>query len=178
MRVANLGSGHPSINRGQILERWPTAEITCIDADPSVGADVVCDLSELAATIPARSFDGVFLSHILEHFYDDEVPGILAGISSILRLDGQIVVIVPSMYFAAKVIVERGLSAIAVDHPVGYSRALDMLYGNSVMVEQSRLMGHKTGFDAARLEWRMEQAGFRTTAYEDGMNVIGVGVKW
>lgn len=177
MRIANLGSGDPRINRGAILERWPLAEIVCIDADPTVGADVVCDLRQLAASVEAESFDGAFMSHILEHFYDDEVPAILTGVASILRPSGQLVVLVPSLLYAAKVIVERGLSAIAYRSPVGYSRPLDMLYGHASMVETSRYMGHHTGFDAIRLEWRLAQAGFQAKAREAEMQVIGEGYK-
>lgn len=89
-RCLNFGSGF-SLEKGNGAGRaW-----TNMDFNPACGAEVVHDLRKIPWPFPDNSFDTVQCSHIMEHFWGDEVIRIAKEVSRILRVGGHWVVVVP-----------------------------------------------------------------------------------
>lgn len=58
--------------------------------------DVVCDARQLSQ-LPRATYDAVYCSHNLEHYYRHDVPKVLAGFSHVLKVGGFVHIIVPDM---------------------------------------------------------------------------------
>ena len=174
-RIANLGSGNPEMNRDVIWRLWPDAEIVNIDGDPTTGAEVNCDLRQL--TLDDGSFDGAFLSHVLEHFCEADGLKVLGEIWRILKVDGKAVVRVPDLRQACfSISIGKGL-AVAYSSLAGPIRAMDVLFGLQQSVGEHPLMTHRWGFDQDSLQQVLTTVGFKTRVSVGRMEIIGEGFK-
>jgi hypothetical protein len=50
-----------------------------LDIDERVRPDVLGDARELASLVPAGTYDAVYCSHNIEHYYPHDVPKVLRG---------------------------------------------------------------------------------------------------
>lgn len=99
-----------------------------LDIDPRGSPDIVCDARKLN-TLEAGSFDAVYCSHNLEHYYRHDVPMVLAGFLHILK-DGCFAHIkVPDINEVMRLTIENGLDIddILYTSPAGPIKILDVL---------------------------------------------------
>ncbi|MBI5908492.1 MAG: hypothetical protein HY848_00825 [Betaproteobacteria bacterium] len=68
--VLNVGGGGKSVALPPHFQGW---EQLLLDIDPRVGADLVCDARALRESAAANSFDAIYCSHNLEHYYPHDV---------------------------------------------------------------------------------------------------------
>ena len=92
-RVLNVGGNSRRIPIPAHFSGW---EHHLLDIDPAGAPDIVCDARELQA-LPAASYDAVYCSHNLEHYFRHDLPRVLAGFLHVLKPDGFADIRVPDM---------------------------------------------------------------------------------
>ena len=80
-KVINIGGNNKDIALPPWYEGW---EHVLLDIDASANPDIVCDARELSS-LPGASYDSVYCSHNLEHYYRHDVKKVLAGFAHILK---------------------------------------------------------------------------------------------
>ncbi len=88
-RVLNIGSG-PSL---AVLDpvRYKDMRQQRLDIDPRVKPEICCDAREMTLHVAKNSYDAVFCSHNLEHYYHHDVSSVLSGMFYILK-SGEVLV--------------------------------------------------------------------------------------
>ena len=144
-RVLDLGSAavKPPVNH---YDDW---EIVRFDIDPESGADIIGDARYVADYCDLESFDAVYMSHLLEHFYEHETKDVLEGIKKVLKPDGFCDIYVPDVLaaFGVAMRVGKGMHSKIYDSNAGPISLHQMIYGYGNNV----FMAHKQGFDDRRL---------------------------
>ncbi len=134
-----------------------------LDIDPKGAPDIVCDARNLVS-LEGGSFDAVYCSHNLEHYYRHDVPRVLAGFQHVLKEGGFAHVRVPDIKEVMRLAIERDLDIedVLYTSPSGPIMVLDVLYGYSIQIERSGqdFYAHKTGFTQKSLQSALERAGF------------------
>lgn len=156
-------------------------EHTLLDIDPAVSPDIVCDARELSS-LDAGSFDAVYCSHNLEHYFRHDVPKVLAGFLHVLKSGGFAQIRVPDIGEVMRAALERGLDIddVLYESPVGPIRVLDVIYGLGEEIERSGndFFAHKTGFTPKSLAAILRQSGFSQVHYmTDGFEVNAIAFK-
>ena len=155
-----------------------------LDADESVGPDVVCSSTDMWP-IGDNRFNMVYSSHSLEHLYPYEVPVALAEMRRVLVGGaGVLVLVVPNVLAACKKVVLNGLNAAAYQLPCGTVITLfDILYGwREATAEGNHFMAHKCGFTADTLQHELDCAGFKdvkitSNESEGGYDLVAIASK-
>ncbi len=174
-KVLNVGGG---ANRGmpKEYEGWHQ---DLLDIDPDVKPDLLCDAKEMR-TLQPSSYDAVFCSHTLEHFYRHEIPQVLAGFLHVLKPTGFAHVIVPDMTGLFQAIAGKDIHDVWYESAAGPITFHDVIYGWGQEIQRGNLYYcHKTGFTDKSLAAAMRQAGFQTVmlAQDGGWNLYGFGFK-
>lgn len=141
-RLLDVGSG--PFNRA--ARHYPKMEIVRLDVDPEAKPDVVHDVTQPLPEELRGQFDGVFLSHVLEHFPWRVVVPVLKNLREALKPDGEILVLVPSLEWAAQQILSDTPSAGLQAH----------LYG----AQTNEWQFHRAGFTCVGLRQVLRIAGF------------------
>src|SRR4051812_48409355 len=133
--LLNVGGGSKKI---PIPPRYAGWRHDLLDIDHSAEADVVMDARELH-NLAAASYDAVYCSHAVEHFYPHDVPRVLRGFVHVLKPDGFAEVRVPNLLTVMKFVAARGLD---VDDPLYYVAKApilvrDVIYGYGKQIEKS-----------------------------------------
>lgn len=159
-RFLNVGGGSKNVSLPRVYADW---EHVLLDIDPSVQPDVCLDARQLE-TLEPRTFDAIYCSHNLEHYYAHDVPRVLRGFRHILRDDGFAEIRVPDMAGLFKEIASRNLD---IDDELyrstrGPVLVRDVIYGFGPEIEQSGVdfYAHRTGFTAQSLTEALRRAGF------------------
>jgi hypothetical protein len=159
-RVLNVGGGSKTIALPAVYQGW---EHILLDIDPRDSPDLVCDARELA-TLPAATYDAVYCSHNLEHYYRHDVPKVLAGFRHVLKDDGFAEIRVPDLADLMQTVVKRGLDVddLLYQSPAGPITVRDVLYGLGAEIERSGndFWAHKTGFTKKSLTAMLVRCGF------------------
>ena len=108
--------------------------------------DIFCDVS--CVPLPDGEADEVLSVHILEHFYEWEVPIVLAEWARLLKPGGMLILEMPDVYKAARNLLEGQPDKMA----------MWPLYGDNTM--RNPLMCHKWGWTYRTLLPYLEKAGF------------------
>lgn len=74
-KVLNVGGNSKETPLPQKYAGW---EHVILDIDPAVKPDVVCDARELSSLL-CSTYDSVYCSHNLEHYYHHDVKKVLLG---------------------------------------------------------------------------------------------------
>ena len=134
-----------------------------MDIDPKGNPDVLCDARELS-TLPAATYDSVYCSHNLEHYYRHDGLKVLIGFIHVLKVDGFALIRVPDLGAIMQIVVENKLDIDDVLYrtSVGPITVRDVVYGYGVEIEQSgnNFYAHKTGFTQKSLMSFLKSAGF------------------
>lgn len=159
-RFLNVGGNNKAIATQPFFEGW---EHHLLDIDPKGKPDLLCDARELT-TLPGATYDAVYCSHNLEHYYAHDVPRVLAGFHHVLKPDGFAHIRVPDLPAVFEALRQRNVD---VDEPLydssaGPMSALDVIYGWRKQIAASGVdfYAHKTGFSRKSLITTLQRAGF------------------
>lgn len=131
---------------GRRLPGWVNADVV-----PGVG-DVVLDLSDPVA-LPRDALAAIYASHVLEHCYAQDTPGILRRMRDALRPGGVLRLSVPDL----RLVVRNCLDSQAYG---GETSALAVLYGGDFSSATSGPDQHRQMFWKERLTRLLTEAGF------------------
>jgi hypothetical protein len=159
-KVLNVGGNSKEIPLPPQYAGW---DHVLLDIDPRGNPDVVCDARELS-NLPGSTYDSVYCSHNLEHYYHHDAVKVLAGFVHVLKADGFAFIRVPDMGELMRTVVEKNLDIddFLYQSAVGPITVRDVVYGYGVEIERSgnHFYGHKTGFTEKSLMSILKTAGF------------------
>ena len=162
-KVLNVGGNNKLI---PLPPHFAGYEHLLLDIDPRGSPDIVCDARNLTS-LESGQFDAIYCSHNLEHYYRHDVPKVLAGFLHVLKDGGFADIRVPDINEVMRVTIEQGLDIddVLYQSPAGPIMVLDVLYGYSVEIEQSKqdFYAHKTGFTQKSLLAALDRSGFSKT---------------
>lgn len=160
-KVLNVGGGSKEIPISPWYGGW---EHCLLDIDPIGNPDVVCDARELE-TLPANTYDAIYCSHNLEHYYRHDVPKVLRGFIHVLKPDGFAEIRVPDLGELIKTVVQRNLDITdnLYQSEVGPITVLDVIYGYGPEIERSGQdwYAHKSGYSYNSIQRILSQNGFQ-----------------
>lgn len=163
--VAYVGSGGFSVfderaYHGHLLQFFNTDdwEEIRVDLNPDVEPDVVADARDLP--FEDASLDAVVCLACLEHLPEAHAGEALWEFHRVLCDNGQLIVAVPDLEIAARLIVEGKGLEVLYESDAGPVRALDMVYGHQRMAATNHFMAHQTGFTSQSLALWLWETGF------------------
>ena len=160
-KVLNVGGDSKQISLPPHYTGW---EHVLLDIDPRGAPDIVCDARQLE-TLTAASFDSVYCSHNLEHYYRHDARKVLKGFVHVLKADGFAFVRVPDMGELMRTVIEKNLDIddVLYDSPAGPITVCDVIYGYARQIEKSGqdFFAHKNGFTQRSLTEFLNEAGFK-----------------
>jgi SAM-dependent methyltransferase len=160
-RVLNVGGNSKAVALPPHFRNW---EQLLLDIDPRGGADLVCDARALRGKVAANSFDAVYCSHNLEHYYRHDVDKVLQGFLHALKAEGFAEIRVPDIGELIKLLAKKDLDIEQEIYkaPVGSITAHDMIYGYAPEIAASGqdFYAHKTGFTRDSLLRALDSNGF------------------
>ena len=131
------------------------------DIDPEAQPDVIGSVTDLRPHFSDATFDAIWSSHNLEHLYAHEVPLALAEFQRVLKSGGFALITCPDLEAVAADLLEKGLSAVAYEAPVGPIVVQDMIFGHGASIAAGNtFMAHRSGFTQERLGTVALEAGF------------------
>ncbi len=160
-KVLNVGGNSKDIPIPPQYDGW---EHVLLDIDPRGSPDIVCDARELLS-LPGSTYDSIYCSHNLEHYYRHDALKVLAGFIHVLKDEGFAIIRVPDLAELMQTVVNRNLD---IDDALYYSPSGkpvtvgDIIYGWSIEIEQSGndFFAHKTGFTKKSLTSLLKMTGF------------------
>jgi hypothetical protein len=159
----NVGGNNHSIGLPDWTAGWNGH---LLDIDPSGNPDIVGDARALER-LPPATYDAIYCSHNLEHYYLHEVPKVLAGFRHVLKPQAFVHLRVPDINAVMRTAVENNMdiSSVLYTSSAGSVTVHDVVYGFAEFVERSGtdFYAHKTGFSKLSLLAALEQAGFTNT---------------
>lgn len=166
----NVGGNNHSIDLPNWTNGW---QGHLLDIDPSGNPDIVADARELER-LPASTYDAIYCSHNLEHYYRHEVPKVLAGFRHLMKPHAFVHLRVPDLNAVLRTAAENNLdiSSVLYTSSAGPVTVHDVIYGFSEFIEKSgnAFYSHKTGFSKRALLVALDQQGF-TNAYSQEKNL-------
>jgi len=159
-RVLNVGGGTKAIPLPEPYAGW---QHDLLDIDPTGGAEIVCDARNLLE-LPAASYDAVYCSHNLEHYYRHDLPKVLAGFLHVLKPAGLADVRVPDLKAVFEAMIRQGMDIddVLYESPAGPITVNDVIYGLGRQIAASGVdfFAHKNGFTPRSLARALRGAGF------------------
>ncbi len=159
-KVLNVGGNSKQIPLPPQYAGW---KHVLLDIDPRGGPDVVCDARELSS-LPGHTYDSVYCSHNLEHYYRHDAVKVLAGFVHVLKADGFVLIRVPDLGELMRAVVEKNLDIddFLYQSPAGPITVRDVIYGYGAEIERSGndFYAHKTGFTQKSLTSILKTSGF------------------
>lgn len=159
-RLLNVGGGDKTVPIPPEYHGW---EHLLLDIDPKGNPDLVCDARELLSQ-KADSYDAIYCSHNLEHYYRHDVARVLRGFAHVLKPDGFAEIRVPDMNQVFREIMEKNLDIddVLYQSNVGPILVSDVIYGYQVEIQESGndFYAHKTGFTVTSLQKALFENGF------------------
>jgi len=161
-QVLDVGGHDRNISLPAQYRKW---QRIILDIDASVKPDIVCDARFLADKLPASSYDAVYCSHNLEHYYHHDVTKVLAGFLHVLNDKGFVHIRVPDLKELMQRVVMQDLDLEDELYraPIGSVKVRNVIYGYTPQVERSGYdyYAHKTGFSVKSLGNLLKAAGFK-----------------
>lgn len=146
-RVLNVGGNDKNIPIPAHYSGW---QHDLLDIDPKAKPDVLCDARKLLNVLRAGSYDAVYCSHNLEHYYVHDARAVIRGFAHVLGNSGFAEIIVPDIGAVIRFIAQHDidLSDGIIDSPVGEICGRDIIYGWAAQIESSGndFFAHKNGF--------------------------------
>jgi ubiquinone/menaquinone biosynthesis C-methylase UbiE len=162
-RVLHVGSG------GADLPEWcGKCDEVKLDINANSNPDIVADMRDMGEI---GKFDIIFSCHVIEHFYEHDLPKVFSEFRRVLNKDGIVIMFVPDLegIKATSEVVYTSVFGVPVT-------GLMMIYG--MPSEDSLYMAHHTGFTKDRLEALLREEGFTDISVtKSPFNLMGVGRK-
>ncbi len=165
-KVLNIGAGSKQIKMPRHYDGWNKIYL---DANQNPEMDIIADARDMKKEIPDNSFDAVFTSHVLEHFFLSDVSIVLKEFHRILKPNGLIETHVPDFYTSVKKVINEDypIDKPLYQSPAGPICTLDIIYGYSKFVKQgTHLDAHKTAFTPEFIRRLHQEAGFKVELIE------------
>lgn len=155
----NVGSGRnrelPPYFAGWRLDR--------LDIDPAMSPDVLLDARDLA-TLPAATYDAIYCSHNLEHYFLHDARRVVRGFCHVLKPDGFADVRVPDVGLLIRHVAanDMDIDDVLYECAWGPVRVRDFIYGFQPEIEQSgqEFFAHRNGFTEKSLATLFTDVGF------------------
>lgn len=175
-KVLNVGGGSKGIPIPTWYDGW---EHHLLDIDPKGNPDVVCDARELKS-LPEDTYDAIYCSHNLEHFYRHDVPKVLSGFLHVLKPTGFAEIRVPDLGEVIKAVIDRNLDVTdkLYDSEAGPITVLDVIYGYGPEIEKSGQdwYAHKSGYSFTSIQKILHAQGFKFVfASQSSLNLAVIG---
>jgi hypothetical protein len=158
--VLNVGGGDKNIPIPAHYRGW---RHVLLDVNPAYRPDICLDARQLG-TLPAGTYDAVYCSHNLEHYYRHEVVTVVKGFHHVLKTDGFVEIRVPNLAAVARAMVVDGLDLddVLYESPAGSILVREVIFGHSPSIEQSGrdFYAHRSGFTANSLGCLLNACGF------------------
>lgn len=172
MRVLNVGGG---ANR-ELPPHYAGWDQDLLDINPECQPDICLDAKRLKE-LQGGTYDAVFCSHNLEHFYKHEVPVVLEGFLHVLNDDGFAEISVPSLPSMIRNMQANSLDIGDVWYRTPSGAAItfhDVLYGwDHAMANGNLFYAHKCGFTVHSLGEALLKSGFMGVEIgEDNFNIV------
>ncbi len=150
----NLGCGR------DVTKKFPMPWLNVDVEGPA--ADVLCDLRQLPQEW-TETIDEVRASHVLEHFFLEEMPLVLAGWQRVLVPGGTIRIVVPDLKIVAEALVNgtdsKGRKSVSVTDTTA---VLAQIYGVGYETSKTHdAWRHRFLFDENLLKELLAQNGFQ-----------------
>ena len=162
-RVLHVGSG------GAELPEWfGKCDEVKLDINPDSNPDIVADIRDMGEI---GKFDIIFSSHVIEHFYEHDLPKVFSEFRRVLNKGGAVIINVPDLedVKATDEVIYTSVFGVPVT-------GLMMIYG--MPSEHAIYMAHHTGFNKDKLERLLHVEGFvDISVIRLPFNLIGVGRK-
>ena len=162
LKVLDVGGHDRNIPLPAQYRKW---QRVILDIDANAKPDIVCDARFLYDKLPASTYDAVYCSHNLEHYYHHDVTKVLAGFLHVLNDQGFVHIRVPDMKELMQRVVTQNLDLEDELYraPIGAVKVRNVIYGYTPQVERSGYdyYAHKTGFSAKSLGHLLKEAGFK-----------------
>jgi SAM-dependent methyltransferase len=159
-RVLNVGGNSKSIPIPPHFDGW---DHHLLDIDPTGGPEIVCDAREMQTLAPS-TYDAVYCSHNLEHYFRHDLPRVLAGFLHVLKPDGFADIRVPDMKAVFEDMLGRNLDIddVLYESPAGPITVNDVIYGwgRKIAETGNDYFAHKNGFTHRSLVQALRAAGF------------------
>jgi hypothetical protein len=159
-KVLNVGGNNKAIAIPARYDGWVHH---LLDIDPRGAPDIVCD-ARLLESLPEQSYDAIYCSHNLEHYFAHDVPKVLRGFHHVLKPEGFAEIRVPDIALLIRTVAEKDLDLLDVlyQSKAGPVRVRDVLYGYGPEIEASGndFYAHKTGFSPKSLVAVLRQCAF------------------
>lgn len=154
---------------------------TLVDIDENVKPDICCDALELNRYVKT-TYDAIYCSHTIEHFYKHDIKKLLANFHNALNEHGFVEIHTPNFSNMMAEMLNRNLDIddvwyrTAAGMPITFH---DTVHGWSVALQQGNMYySHKCSFTAISLSKALEEAGFKNIQVsEQGANLMAVGFR-
>jgi hypothetical protein len=162
-RLLNVGGGHRDAPLPDYYSDWLRH---WLDIDAGVSPDICGDARQLVELVSPGSYDAIYCSHNIEHYYPHDVPKVLGGFLHALKPDGFAEIRCPDLGAVMQDVVARKLDidSVLYTSPTGHQITVrDVIYGYGVEIERSGndFYAHKTGFTQASLMRALQSVGFK-----------------
>ena len=152
-----------------------------LDIDPAVQPDVLCDSREMH-TLPPATYDAIYCSHNLEHYYRHDVKKVLAGFHHVLKDNGFVHIRVPDIGEVMRTFVKNDMDINDVLYvsAAGPITVQDVIYGWGLEIERSGhdFFAHKTGFtETSLIATLMEAEFYQIFSGQDSLEVYAIAFK-
>jgi len=101
--------------RAKLVPGWEEAEVLILDIDAEQKPDIVADAAHMPEELKEQ-FDGLFASHVLEHFSYWDTENVLRGWLNCIREGGELHIVVPSWEWAAREVLSAKPSPALLPH--------------------------------------------------------------
>ncbi|MFM9966999.1 MAG: hypothetical protein ACKVQK_01150 [Burkholderiales bacterium] len=171
--VLNVGGGGKDIPLPPHYAGW---EPLLLDIDDRRDADLICDARLIGEKFLPNSYEAVYCSHNLEHYYPHDVKKVLKGFLHVLTAEGFAEIRVPDVGELIKLLVTEKLD---IEHEIyrssaGPISAHDIIYGYGREIEESGqdYFAHKSGFTQTSLGWALLSNGFAEIYFTEPLGVF------
>jgi predicted SAM-dependent methyltransferase len=168
--LLNIGAGSEPLNIAALANHKELR----YDNDETSNPDILGDIASMNM-IPAQSVDVLWASHIIEHVFWGEIPGVFGEIKRILKKDGCAILITPNLGSLGPYMEDR-IDETVYTTSAGPIAPLDMLYGYRGFTSRGMTgMMHKIGFNARLLHTALNTCGLTNNRiYKTPFEIIAV----